>query len=182
MRELSPVGIVGQSWVKVAYCVGPAAAACVETGQSCCAGLHQHCLVAAQGDCVLVGTGEALIGVVDAARGAEDGDAGGEHGVGGMQCLRPTGRGVRGPGECGGVYLLGEVPDPREARVQVDRGVGMLLQLGGDGGEPGERPLRAGALLDAPVQDGGRIVGGVELAPGDRGGQDIKSSFGVLVR
>ncbi|SIN56349.1 Uncharacterised protein [Mycobacteroides abscessus subsp. abscessus] len=166
----------------MAYCVSPAASACVEPGQGRCGGLHQHCLVVAQGDCVLVGAGEALIGVVDAARGAEDGDAGGERGVGGMQGLRPAGRGVRGPGERGGVYFVGEVTNPRETSVQVDRGVGLLLQLGGDGGEPGERPLSAGALLDAPVQDSGRIVGGVELAPCDRGGQNIKSSFGVLVR
>ncbi|SHT46808.1 Uncharacterised protein [Mycobacteroides abscessus subsp. abscessus] len=112
MRELSPVGIVRQAGIKVAYRLGPAALVGVETGQSCCGGLHQHCLVVTQGDCVLVGTGEALIGVVDAARGTKDGDTGGERGVDGMQCLRPAGCGVRGPGERRGVHRVGQVPDP----------------------------------------------------------------------
>ncbi|SKO61911.1 Uncharacterised protein [Mycobacteroides abscessus subsp. bolletii] len=99
-----------------------------------------------------------------------------------MQCLRPVGRGVRGPGKRSGVHRVGEVTDPREAGMQVDRSVGLLLQLSGDGAEPRERALGVGALLDAPVQDGGRVFGGVELAPCDRGPQDIKSSLGVLVR
>src|SRR5690606_7222402 len=118
--------------------------------------------------------GGAQVGGLDLVRGPPDGDLG-EHVVGraSRALCRPLGGG-RGDRVLGDV--LGEVGDALGAGGQVGPPGRVGDQGGGDAGDPGERSVGGVAhpgVVQAPVDRGGGVGGGVDLPRGDGAGQRL---------
>ena len=112
--------------------------------------------------------GEAPVLCRDAGSGPPHGQISEQMFVGGVhQVHRPRGR--RGWRVLGGLFA--DVDDQGADQVGSGAQVGAVLLMGGqdvgDGGQPGQRSALCaapGAWVQAPVQDRGRVGGGVQLA------------------
>ena len=122
---------------------------------------------------VLRGAEQAGVVVGDVVGGAEDGDFGGQLGVGGQDWLGPDGGGGRCPVVDDGVAdLVGQLGDQIGAGGQVGAPLRVVGEQGRGGRQPAQRPdpagVRAGGV-DAPVDDGGGVVGAEQLVLGGGG-------------
>ena len=106
----------------------------------------------------------------DVVGGAEDRDFGGEFGVGGQDWFGPDGGGGRCPVVGDGVAdLVGQVGDQFGAGAQVGAPLRVVGEQGRGGGQPAQRPDPGGVCaggVDAPVEDGGGVVGAEQLVLG----------------
>ena len=124
---------------------------------------------------VLRGAEQAAVVVGDVVGGAEDSDFGGQFGVGGQDWLGPDGGGGRCPVVDDGVAdLVGQLGDQFGAGAQVGAPLRVVGEQGRGGRQPAQRPDPAGVCaggVDAPVDDGGGVVGAEQLVLGGGGGQ-----------
>ncbi len=125
------------------------------------------------------GAGGAWVAVGDGVGGSPELDVGDQVGVEAGEVCGPVGRLVAGRLLAG---LVGELVGEDVAGRQVGLPVGVVEQLGGDPGQPGQGP--AGAVVgvgevESTVDDRGRVAGGFQPAELDGFGEDLAGVVAV---